>query len=42
MSISDTVPTNISSMVVIAVVEDFMEGIVEVAILVDVPMNLHI
>jgi hypothetical protein len=42
MSILDTVPTNISSMVVIAVVDDILEGILEVATLVDIPMNIHI
>jgi hypothetical protein len=42
MSISDTIPTNISSMVVIVVLEDIMEGILEVTTLVDIQMNLHI
>jgi hypothetical protein len=42
MSILDTVPINISSMVVIAVVNDILEGILEVATLVDIPMNIHI
>jgi hypothetical protein len=42
MSILDTVPTNISSMVVIVVVDDILEGILEVATLVDIPMNIHI
>jgi hypothetical protein len=42
MSILDTIPTNINSMVVIVVLEDIMEGILEVATLVDIQMNLHI
>jgi hypothetical protein len=42
MSISDTIPTNISSMVIIVVLEDTVEGILEVATLVDIQMNLHI
>jgi hypothetical protein len=42
MSISDTIPTNISSMVIIVVLEATVEGILEVATLVDIQMNLHI